>query len=431
VHFHTMGCPKNDADSRGIGRQLVAAGLTLVEDPAEATHIVVNTCAFIREAKEESIESILDVCAQYQDKQVLVMGCLVARYSQELGRGIPEVAGWFGVAGTDVGEQLKEAILEGGAPEGKVACVGGRNQNAYAYLKISDGCDEGCTFCAIPNFKGKYQSVATADIMGEAEACLAEGARELILVGQDTTRWSDDGLDLGGLIDLLSSDSRVRWIRVMYLQPMRIDQRFLEFMGAHGKLCRYLDVPFQHSHPEMLRRMGRWGNGDVYLDLLETARREMPDVSLRSTFIVGFPGETELHFEHLLDFADTARFDYAGGFIYSPEEGTKAAGLRPGVNRRVARRRLNLLNDLIWRTAEHEHGRMVGTELEVMIDSLEGDELIEGADAVGRTRGQAPEVDGVTFVEGPLPPGVVPGDVMKVRINAVAGCDLIGEICAA
>jgi ribosomal protein S12 methylthiotransferase len=217
----------------------------------------------------------------------------------------------------------------------------------------------------------------------------------------------------------------------MYLQPERIDQLFLEFMGAHEKLCRYLDVPFQHSDREVLRRMGRWGDGGLYLELLDRARRVMPDVSLRSTFIVGFPGETEEQFENLVDFVETARFDYAGGFIYSPEEGTKASGLRPGVNGSVARRRLNSLNDLVWQTSERERGRLIGTELEVMIDALEGDELAEGADAVGRTRGQAPEVDGVTYLEGPLPPGVLVGDVVKVRINAVAGCDLIGDICAA
>jgi ribosomal protein S12 methylthiotransferase len=250
-------------------------------------------------------------------------------------------------------------------------------------------------------------------------------------VGQDTTRWCSDGLPLSGLIDLLSSDSRVRWVRVMYLQPARIDDRFLEFMGAHAKLCRYLDVPFQHSHPEVLRRMGRRGDGGSYLGLIERARQEMPDVSLRSTFIVGFPGEREQHFEHLLDFVGRARFDYAGGFIYSPEEGTKAAGLRPSVDRRVARRRLNRLNDLIWQIAEREHVRMIGTRLELMIDAVDGDEVVEDVRAVGRTRGQAPEVDGVTYVEGRLPEGLVPGDVVNVKINAVAGCDLIGEICAA
>jgi ribosomal protein S12 methylthiotransferase len=430
VYFHTLGCPKNDADSRVVMRQLVSAGAVLVEDPAECTHIVINTCGFIRDAKEESIEAILSVCGQYPGKRVMVMGCLVKRYREELVRGIPEVAGWFGVAQGGLDEQLAQAILGDEKVANRAAAVSGGSNGAYAYIKISDGCDEACTFCAIPGIKGPYRSVTTADIVREAEACLAEGARELVLVGQDTTRWRSEGLGLRGLVDLLCSDARLRWLRVMYLQPARVSEPFLEFMAAHPKLCRYLDVPFQHSHGQVLRRMGRKGDGEAYLALLDRARQKMPEVSLRSTFIVGFPGETERHFEHLLGFVEKARFDYGGGFVYSPEEGTAAAGLRPRVGSRVAARRLDHLNATILQIGEEVRGRMVGHELEVMVDSIGGEEGQEGADAVGRTRAQAPEVDGVTYIKGILPPGLVPGDVVRVRVSDVVGCDLVGEICA-
>jgi ribosomal protein S12 methylthiotransferase len=430
VYFHTLGCPKNEADSRSLVRRLAAVGAQETRDPADATHIVVNTCGFIKDAKEESIDAILSVCADYPGKRVLVVGCLVERYHDELKLGIPEVAGWFGVVGGEVADQVVHAVGSAERHVGTLHEVLEREVSSYSYIKISDGCDESCTFCAIPGFKGTYESVPVEEILREVDACLAEGARELVLVGQDTTRWRSGGLDLGGLVDLLSADERVRWIRVMYLQPSRLNGAFLEFMAGHHKLCRYLDVPFQHSDPDMLQRMGRRGDGAAYMNLLEKAREMMPDVALRSTFIVGFPGETERHFEHLVEFVNKARFDYGGGFVYSREEGTVAAGLRPVVRETTAQRRLNVLNDAILASGEAERARLVGKDLDVMIDSVAGDDLVEGASATGRTRGQAPEVDGVTYVRGVLPRGLAVGDVIRVTISDVLGCDLMGDVCA-
>jgi ribosomal protein S12 methylthiotransferase len=430
VHFLTLGCPKNEADSRTLLRRLAAAGAIEALDPAAATHIVVNTCGFIKDAKEESIEAILSVCADYPGKQVLVVGCLVERYRRELEQDIPEVAGWFGVVGDDVSEQLVRAAAGRECSSAETVMPPTREVCSYAYIKISDGCDESCTFCAIPGFKGTYESVPTEMILREVDACLAEGARELVLVGQDTTKWRSGGLDLRGLIDLLSEDTRVTRIRVMYLQPARMDEAFLEFMASRSKLCKYLDVPFQHSHREMLRRMGRRGEGDAYQTLLDKAREVMPGVTLRSTFIVGFPGETEEHFEHLMEFVKNARFEYGGAFVYSPEEGTVAASLKPAVRAAVARRRLNLLNEAILECGESERARLVGWEVDVMIDSLGGDESVEDATAIGRTEGQAPEVDGVTYLRGSLPDGLAVGDVVRVLVSDVLGCDLIGEFSA-
>jgi ribosomal protein S12 methylthiotransferase len=436
VYLHTLGCPKNEADSRALRRSLAGTGVAFVDDPLEATHIIVNTCGFIQEAKEESIGAILDACASYPGKAILAVGCLVERYREELQAGIPEVKGWLGLLeGRDTPELLSlftsddacpsEVVVGEPVVEAALTPTGGAPRS-FAYLKISDGCDEPCTFCAIPGIKGRYHSFSAEQIAREADTCLAEGARELVLVGQDTSLWSGADIGLTGLIDLLAADERVRRIRLMYLQPEHVTDGFLEYMAAQPKLCSYLDIPFQHANVEVLRRMGRWGEAGAYLDLIERARRLMPNVSLRSAFIVGFPGESEQQFEELLAFVEDAAFDYAGGFVYSPEEGTAAAELRPHVRKGVARDRLNRLNALLACCTEQKHQALVGSQVAVMIDSLDPDDVKEGVAAVGRTEGQAPEVDGVTYIEGRLPLGAEVGDIVMVSVTAAAGYDLVG-----
>ncbi len=422
VYIHTLGCPKNDADSRSLSRALNAVGVRIAEDPARATYIIINTCGFIQDAKEESIGAILDACGNYGGDRVLVTGCLVERYLDDLRGGIPEVAGWFGLSD---GERLI-ARLRGEASALSTQTVAPASGESFAYVKISDGCDELCTFCAIPGIKGGYYSVDPADILAEAGACLAEGARELVLVGQDTAIWSHGSLGLTALVDLLAADERVRRIRLMYLQPEHVTDDLLQYMASQRKLCRYLDIPFQHADPEILRRMGRWGSGEEYLQLLARARRLMPDVSVRSTFIVGFPGETARQFASLMDFVDAAGFDHAGGFVYSPEEGTSAAALKPRVRRTVALERLNRLTGLLGARAEQRHRELVGSSVDVMLDLRDPEELDEGAKAVGRTEGQAPEIDGVTHIEGDLPDSFGPGDIATVRVRDAMGYDLVG-----
>jgi ribosomal protein S12 methylthiotransferase len=431
IYVHTLGCPKNEADSRSLIRTLESRGAVVVADPNQATHIVVNTCGFIREAKEESIAVILDTCASFRSKQIVVVGCLVQRYREELEKGIPEVAGWLGLIDNASEEEL--LCLLGVSSSGRTPPTfiqpGRRREVAvtsYAYLKISDGCDEGCTFCAIPGIKGAYRAVGLEAVLREADACLAEGARELVLVGQDTAVWRNGAVDLAALLDELAGDERVSWLRLMYLQPQHITELFLERIACQPKVCRYLDLPFQHSHRDILRRMGRAGDADSYLDLLQRARRALPGVAVRSAFVVGFPGETEAHFEHLLEFVREAEFDYAGGFVYSPEEGTPAAQLNDRVPGRQARERLNRLNQVLEEVAERVHARLTGTTAGVMIDEVPGDERADGEEAIGRTGGQAPEVDGVVHIEGRLPEKTRVGDVVTVRIDGVVGWDLVG-----
>lgn len=396
-----------------------------MDDPVASTHILINTCGFVEDAKRESIGAILDACVNYPGSDVLVMGCLVERYRDELRKEIPEVAGWFGLADSP---RLIELL---GDVDGNIPNLSQQlTAVPYAYLKISDGCDEPCTFCAIPGIKGPYYSVEPSRILTEAEACLTEGARELVLVGQDTAVWRAQGLDLMGLIDRLVVDERVWRVRLMYLQPEHVTEELLSYMAGQPKLCRYLDIPFQHADPEVLRRMGRWGSGDVYAELVANARRLMPDVSVRSTFIVGFPGETERQFEALMNFVDAVGFDHAGGFIYSPEEDTPAFALRPRVRRSVALDRLNRLTATLVERAEVEHQRLVGASIEVIVDSVGPEESGAEVVAVGRTEGQAPEVDGVTYIEGRLPGRVMAGDVVTVTMTDAMGYDLVG-VCDA
>jgi ribosomal protein S12 methylthiotransferase len=422
VYLHTLGCPKNDADSRALSRALAAAGVHVVDDPAGAGFIVINTCGFIQDAKEESIGAILDACGNYGGERVVVMGCLVERYLDELREGIPEVAGWFGL----VDMERLVAYLRGEAAGTPLLKGEGSHVNSYAYVKISDGCDELCSFCAIPAIKGRYYSVDPTDILAEVHSCLDEGAREIVLVGQDTAVWKHGGAGLTDLVELLAAEEQVRRIRLMYLQPEHVTDELLEYMAAQPKLCRYLDIPFQHADATVLHRMGRWGDGEEYRRLIARARRLMPNVSLRSTFIVGFPGETVEQFEALLDFVGDVGFDHAGGFVYSPEEGTSASVLRPQVRRLVARSRLNRLTDVLAAQAAERNQSLIGSWVEVMLDSRDPGELEDGAVAVGRTVGQAPEIDGLTQVEGALPDCLGPGDVVMVKVTDSIGYDLVG-----
>ncbi len=237
VYVHTLGCPKNEADSRTLARALGAAGAVFVEEPENATHILLNTCGFIREAKEESIAAILDATTSYPDKKVVVMGCLVERYREELEQGIPEVAGWFGLVGGSDQEALVSALAEDGGYDSAAGEVTA-SRESYAYVKISDGCDELCTFCAIPGIKGAYHAASPAEILVEADACLTAGAKELVLVGQDTARWESGGLDLAGLAETLAADPRLSWLRVMYLQPEHVSDGFLRVHGEGRQTLR-------------------------------------------------------------------------------------------------------------------------------------------------------------------------------------------------
>jgi len=425
LYIHTLGCPKNDADSEVLARRLRTAGIDVADGPDEASHVLINTCGFTGEAKEESIGAILGAARDYPAAELLVMGCLVQRFRDELESGLPEVGGWYGLGemATLVGVLTSTASpAHGSPPEPPVHA-----RRSFAYVKISDGCDHRCSFCAIPGIKGPYAALPPDEIMEQARAALDEGARELVLVGQDTAIWRNEGLDLAGLLDAVAADERVRWIRLMYLQPENVDDGLLAILASNDKVVKYLDVPFQHASGRVLRRMARAGDGVGYLALLGRARRMMPDVSVRTTFIVGFPGESEADVATLLDFCASASFDHGGAFVYSPEEGTPAARLRPRVAETVARDRFGRLSSALLSLAERANTERVGRAVDVMIDALGAEEGPEGVVAVGRTVRQAPEVDGVTFLEGDLPVGAGPGDLVRAVVTEAYGYDLVAR----
>lgn len=432
VYLHTLGCPKNEADSSALSRSLRLGGVPLAAEPEGASHIVVNTCGFIESAREESIGAILEAADGYPEARLLVMGCLVERYREELEAGLPEVSGWYGLAEVEalVRTLATEARVPALDPAGASAPAedGPRFPATYSYVKVSDGCDHRCTFCAIPQIKGAYAALPVDAVVEQARTALEAGSRELILVGQDTTIWRDGHLDLPALVDLLAADARVERIRLLYLQPEHVDDRLLAAMAGHRTLCRYLDIPFQHASVSVLRRMGRAGSGASYLELIRRARNEMPDVSLRSTFIVGFPGETDADIDELLDFVAEAGFDHAGVFAYSPEEGTRAAELGDRVPPEVVQERLARVGQALIDSGEAAAASRVGTRVGVLVDSLQAEGLPWDTWGVGRTCGQAPDVDGVSYLTGPRPAGVREGSVVEGTVDDTAGYDLMVDV---
>ncbi|HQP94475.1 MAG TPA: 30S ribosomal protein S12 methylthiotransferase RimO, partial [Thermoanaerobaculia bacterium] len=356
VGLISLGCAKNLVDSEIMLGELRRQGHEIVADLDEAEMVVVNTCAFIDEAKRESIDAILEVAARKGPgggvRKLLVAGCMVNRYGPELAREIPEIDGFVGL------DQLREV--------GTIVQIGGDapppapshlvfdhtaprllTTRGHAYLKVAEGCDNPCTFCAIPSWRGRFRSRTIASLVAEARELEAAGITELCLIAQDTTRYGEDlGLGRHGLLRLveaLLAGTSFPWIRFLYAYPTTLDPELLRLMGSEERLCAYLDIPLQHSHPEILSAMRRGGSADRYLRLLDQARELVPGIHLRSTFIVGFPGETEEQFAHLLDFVARARFDHLGAFVFSAEEGTPAAALSDPVPKAVARRRYRQL----------------------------------------------------------------------------------------
>jgi ribosomal protein S12 methylthiotransferase len=428
VYILTLGCPKNEADSQALGARLRASGVKVLQDPEGASHILLNTCGFIEDAREESIDAVLAAVQGFSEARILVMGCLVERYREELRVGIPEVDGWYGPA--DVSALHERLAKEAGDTAHGVrrvlpASAARVPARSFAYIKISDGCDHLCSFCAIPQIKGPYYAVSPEEILENVRRELADGVRELVLVGQDTAIWRREDVDLLGLVELLAEDARVARVRLMYLQPEHVNARLLEFMATHSKLCRYLDVPFQHASRPVLERMGRAGDRASYLALLRKARALMPDVSLRTTFIVGFPGETDDDVDTLLEFIAEARFEHAGVFAYSEEEGTRAALLPHRIPKVVARERLAVVAGAISDAAERAIAEHVGDVVHVVVDRLADDDGPEGTYAVTRTCGQAPEVDGLTFLVGCRPPHLEVGDTIRVLLTESIGYDLL------
>ena len=411
----TLGCPKNEADSDRLAAALTGAGHRLAP-PGSADLVLVNTCGFIDAAKQESIDTLLEACeaAHARGARVAAYGCLVARHEAELRDAMPEIDV---LSPFDVQPILE--LLAGLRCSGGEAATPSTRRPTHAYLKVSDGCDRRCAFCAIPLIKGTYEAVAPATILEAAEAALEAGARELVLVGQDTSRWRWPGY--GGLERLLG-DLRARgagWLRLLYLQPEGLSEAVLEALAAFA--VPYLDLPLQHAARPVLRAMGRAGDGDAYLALLERARACLPGVAVRSTFIAGYPGETDANFEELLDFIAAAGLAVGGVFAFDPQEGTVAASLPHQVPEALRRERAAQVGEALARAADSYWRSFVGRTVEVLVER--GSRGVSDGVA-GRIAQQAPDVDGLTWVAGAR---ARRGRLVRALVDGVDGYHLLAQ----
>ena len=428
-HLVTLGCPKNDVDSEHLERLLTGGDLLPVLQPADADAIIVNTCGFIEQSQEQSMEAVRALAADKREGQTLIVaGCMTQLYGRQVKEDTPAVDHVFGVGQwQDVARLLSvdvDAVFD--IPESNVKVIG-----PSAYLKISDGCDAPCTFCVIPKIKGVLRSAPAGFLVKEARRLVAAGAQELVLVAQDSTAWGEDlGLPvasgLPGLLRMLAEAvGPDTWLRVMYAYPSRVNGPLIEAMASIPNVVHYLDVPLQHGSEAVLRRMKRPHNVERVHRFIEELRAAMPDIVLRTSFIAGFPGETDAEFRELLDFARAIRFDHAGCFTYSLQQWTGAFDMSGQVVEEVKFERRDRFMRQQQKIAAKQARRFVGRTLPLLVEGTGEDE--DGVPiVVGRTYREAPEVDGMVFARGIAAPGAR----ALVRIDRSADYDLFGTLVA-
>lgn len=437
ILFISLGCDKNLVDSEVMLGLLDAKGYQIVDDETQADIIVINTCCFVHDAKEESIQTILEM-AEYKTegrlKALIVTGCLAQRYRQEIIDEIPEVDA---VLGTTAYDKIVEAVEEALAGAGHVEL---ENVNAlplvdtkrlvttgghYAYMKIAEGCDKHCTYCIIPKLRGNYRSVPMERLIQEAKDLAEQGVKELILVAQETTLYGKDiygEKSLHKLLRELCKVDGIRWIRILYCYPEEIDDNLIQVMKEEKKLCHYLDLPIQHANDEILKRMGRRTSKAQLEEIIGKLKQEIPDITLRTTLITGFPGETEEQHEELKAFVDEMEFDRLGVFTYSPEEDTPAAEMPDQIPEEVKEDRQAEIMELQQEIAFAQAEDMIGEEVLVIIEGKVADENAY----VGRTYKDAPGVDGLIFIN--TDEELMSGDFARVKVTGAVEYDLIGEL---
>lgn len=424
----TLGCAKNQVDSEKLTARLGAAGFAGAGALEEAGVVMVNTCAFVEAARRESIEAILEAAARRAPgARLVVLGCLAQRYQGELAAALPEVDAVIGIDG--YGELVgRLAALTGWEPAGPrfeprdiLDEVRRRAPTTpYAYLKVAEGCDKPCTFCAIPQFRGRQRSRRPAGVRAEAAALAAAGVSELVLVAQDLSGYGQDLGAPGGLADLLRLLSEIeglRRLRLLYLHPREIDDGLIGEMAANPVVAPYFDLSLQHSSGRLLRAMRRPGDGESHLGLVAGIRRAAPEAALRSSFIVGFPGEDDEDVAGLASFLEAARLDWAGFFPFSPEQGTPAADLPGQVPAAEAAERARLLEAVQERITAERNAEQVGRVAEVLVDR------VEDGTPVGRSHREAPEIDGLVLLDAGRP-----GDWLRARVTGVYGSDTVAEV---
>lgn len=437
ILFISLGCDKNLVDTEVMLGLLASKGYQMIDDETQADVIVVNTCCFINDAKEESIQTILEM-AEYKNegrlKALIVTGCLAQRYKNEIIEEIPEVDAVLGTTSYDKIVEAIEEALQGHSmiemtdldvlPEvhtHRLVTTGGH----FAYLKIAEGCDKHCTYCIIPKIRGNFRSVPMEKLLQEAQELADQGVKELILVAQETTLYGKDiygEKSLHKLLKELCKINGIQWIRILYCYPEEITDELIQVMKEEKKICHYLDLPIQHASNEILKRMGRRTSKEQLIEIIGKLRREIPDIVLRTTLITGFPGETQEQHEELMDFVDEMEFDRLGVFTYSPEEDTPAAAMDGQIEENIKEDRqaeiMELQQDIAFDLAEN----MIGQEVLVLIEGKVADENAY----VGRTYKDAPNVDGLIFVN--TDEELMSGDFAKVKVTGALEYDLIGEI---
>lgn len=417
VAFLTMGCAKNEVDSANMRVRLLQAGYAIADDLERANAVVVNTCSFIQAATEESIDAILEVAAfdsvSSGQAKLIVAGCMPARYGADLESELSEASKFVPCADESSIVSIMDELFDVERLPGDTIALSAEpaaTGDISAYVKISDGCDRFCSYCTIPYIRGRYHSFTYEDISKEVLELVGAGVREIVLIAQDTGRWGTDlepRASLSNLLAKLAEEHADTWFRVMYIQPEGITDELIETVAAHDNICSYFDIPLQHCNEQILSAMHRKGSGVEYLSLLERIRTRIPDVTLRTTLIAGFPGEDDEAFEELCSFVEEAPLDYIGVFAYSREEGTRAYDLPSQVDEEERQYRAQRLRDLADDVCSPRIARRVGQELDVIVLGCE-----EDGQLFGRAMCQAPDVDGVTYVDAGEP-----GQIIRVAIE--------------
>lgn len=437
VGMVSLGCAKNQVDAERMLYKIKEAGYQLVSDAALADIAVINTCGFIESAKTEAIDTIMEFAALKKEgriKKIVITGCLAERYREEAAELIPEADAVVGIGSNeDIVSVLERVMMDErvqayGEKE-DLPIIGDRIRTTlpfYSYLKIAEGCDNRCSYCAIPYIRGRFRSVPMEELLEEAEKLVQGGVRELIVVAQDTTRYGEDlygECRLPQLLRSLCGIDHLKWIRVLYCYPERITDELLEVIASEEKIVKYMDIPIQHCDEDILRRMNRRGSEQSLRELIKRIRLKIPDIILRSTLITGFPGESEEQFERLAEFVKDIKFDRLGCFPYSAEEGTPAADMDGQLEDDVKQRRADIIMEQQMMTAVKKNKSLVGKTLEVVTEGYDR----YGECYFGRSAAEAPEIDGkIFFTSGGK--RLLTGKFVKVKINDMLDYDLIGEI---
>lgn len=430
VGFVHLGCSKNLVDTEMTIGLFKENGYKIVNNEEDADVLVINTCGFIGPAKEEAINTILEM-AEYKKKRckyLIVMGCLVERYKEELSKAIPEVDLWIKYSSYNTIWEQIETILKSEKENkdsldflDRVITTG----NNFAYLRIAEGCSNFCTYCAIPKIRGPFVSRKMEDVIKEAKKLANEGYEELIVIAQDTTKY---GIDIYGesklaeLLKELCKIEKLKWIRFLYAYPETITDELIEVVKNENKICKYFDIPIQHISNSVLKRMNRKSNGETIKTLIKRLRKEIPEVVIRTTVMVGFPGETKEDFEELYDFIKAARFERLGAFSFSKEEGTPAEKMENQIHPMTKKSRYNKIMSLQQKIASETQEEMVGKELEVLIET----KTFDGKYYVGRSYREVPDIDGLIYIE--MVDKALEGKFVKCKITKASGYDLIGKI---